>query len=85
MSKNSPWTAEEDFTATAEYLEREAAFRHCPVGILVVRENAICQVNPQLEELLGYSEKELLGKNPCLLHDRQDCPLSSAWELRFAA
>ena len=72
MSPGTSWSENVD---SSVQFEREAAFQHCPVGILVVRDNRICQVNPRLEELLGYSAGELMGKHPCVLHEPGDCQL----------
>ncbi|MCW5657031.1 MAG: response regulator [Burkholderiaceae bacterium] len=46
----------------ADSVEREALFRHVPVGLAMSRSRRFVQVNPAFERLFGWSAGELVGQ-----------------------
>ena len=58
--------------AEAELLKREAAlnsiFKAAPIGIGLVSNRILLQVNEKICEITGYSQKELIGKSSRILY-----------------
>jgi diguanylate cyclase (GGDEF)-like protein/PAS domain S-box-containing protein len=49
----------------------ESIFRVAPIGIGMVRERVICEVNQRFCEMIGYSVEELIGKSARILYPTQ--------------
>lgn len=74
------WGAQRDETEVrATRLELEASerrmqsiFRAAPIGIGVVRERILVEVNERLCIMMGYTRQELVGQNSRMLYDSQE-------------
>ncbi len=50
----------------------QSIFRVAPTGIGVVRDRVLIEVNPKFCEMLGYSQKEIVGKSARILYQTQE-------------
>ncbi len=62
--------AEEELRTSANYLR--SIFRAAPIGIGIVTDRVLMEVNPTMCAMTGYSREELLGESARMLYPDQD-------------